>query len=164
VSCSAFAERSGKRGSLCAVCPSSVAGTHLFPLGAIVGITAYAMSTYSIGGWTEPSAVFLFDTLFLLCLARAWWHGQRNEPALKRRWLLRSIAILLGIATTRPVMALFFASSPATHLVPSQFFGIAFWIGFSINVLVFELWVRSPDRRLHPTPTDARPYGSSSIQ
>lgn len=141
-----------------------MAGTHLFPLGAIVGITAYAMSTYSIGGWTEPSAVFLFDTLFLLCLARAWWHGQRNEPALKRRWLLRSIAILLGIATTRPVMALFFASSPATHLVPSQFFGIAFWIGFSINVLVFELWVRSPDRRLHPTPTDARPYGSSSIQ
>ena len=112
----------------------------------------------------RASAVFLFDTLFLLCLARAWWHGQRNEPALKRRWLLRSIAILLGIATTRPVMALFFASSPATHLVPSQFFGIAFWIGFSINVLVFELWVRSPDRRLHPTPTDARPYGSSSIQ
>lgn len=131
----------------------------LFPLGAIVGITAYAMSAYSIGGWTERSAVFLFDTLFLLCLARAWWHRQRNETALKRRWLLRSIAILLGIATTRPVMAVFFATSPATHLVPRQFFGIAFWIGFSINVLVFELWVRSGRQT-----DDFASYGSSSIQ
>ena len=37
----------------------------LFPLGAIVGITAYAMSRYSIGGWIERSAVFLFTSLFL---------------------------------------------------------------------------------------------------
>ncbi len=64
----------------------------------------------------------------------------------ERRWQLRAIAILLGIATTRPVMGVFFATARLTHLVPQQFFGIAFWIGFSINVLVFELWIRSVDR------------------
>ena len=119
----------------------------LFPVGAVVGLTAYAMSGYSVGGWTERSAVLLFDSLFLLSLARAFWHLQRGEAVLKRRWLLRAVAILLGISTTRPVMGLFFATSAATHLVPSQFFGIAFWIGFSINVLVFELWLGSVDRR-----------------
>jgi hypothetical protein len=122
----------------------------LFPLGAIVGLTAYAMSAFAVGGWIERSAVFFFDTLFLYSLARAFSHRQRGEPLLKRRWLLRSIAILLGIATTRPVMGVFFATSTATHLVPSQFFGIAFWIGFSINTLVFEFWLRSADRRLQP--------------
>lgn len=119
----------------------------VLPLGVVVGLTAYAMSAYAIGGWTERSAVFFFDSLFLFSLLRAWWHRQRGEAVLKRRWLLRSIAILLGIATTRPVMGVFFATSPATHLVPSQFFGIAFWIGFSINTLVFEFWLRSVDRR-----------------
>jgi hypothetical protein len=75
----------------------------LFPLGMVVGLTAYAMSAYSIGGWTERTAVLLFNSLFLYSLARAWWHRQHGESALKRRWLLRAIAILLGIATTRPV-------------------------------------------------------------
>lgn len=119
----------------------------IFPLGAVVGLTAYAMDVYAVGGWIERSAVLFFNTLFLYSLGRAWRYGRRGEQALKRRWTLRSIAVLLGIATTRPVMGMFFATSRLTHLVPSQFFGIAFWIGFSINVLVFELWIRSVDRR-----------------
>jgi hypothetical protein len=115
----------------------------IFPLGAVVGVTAYAMSVYSVGGWIERSAVLFFNSLFLYSLFRAYRYRQHGEPSLKRRWLLRSIAILLGIATTRPVMGVFFATSRLTHLTPRQFFGIAFWIGFSINIIVFELWLRS---------------------
>jgi hypothetical protein len=114
----------------------------LFPLGAIVGITAYAMSQYSIGGWVERSAVLFFNTLFLFSLLQAFRYQQRGEFLLKREWLLRAIVILLGIATTRPVMGVFFATSRLTHLTPSQFFGIAFWIGFSINTIVVEIWLR----------------------
>lgn len=33
-----------------------------------------------------------------------------------------------------------------THLSPSQFFGIAFWIGLSINAGVIELWLHSKRR------------------
>jgi hypothetical protein len=115
----------------------------LFLLGAVVGITAYAMSLYSVGGWVERSAVLLFNTLFLFSLARAFWYARRGAPLLKLRWLTRAIGILLGIATTRPVMGVFFATSRLTHLEPEQFFGIAFWIGFSINTVVVELWLRS---------------------
>jgi hypothetical protein len=113
----------------------------LFPLGAVVGVTAFAMSKYSIGGWVERSAVLLFNSLFLFSLFRAWY--LRSEPVSSLRWLTRAIGILLGIATTRPVMGIFFATTGATHLSPHQFFGIAFWIGFSINTLIVELWIRS---------------------
>ncbi len=117
----------------------------LFALGAIVGITAYAMNTHPIGGWLEASAVLLFNSLFLFSLFRAW--QLRSEPTQKLEWFTRAIGILLGIATTRPVMGIFFATSPLTHPAPSQFFGIAFWIGFSINTVAVELWLRSRGRR-----------------
>ena len=119
----------------------------LFPLGAIVGITAYWMSGNPVGGWIERSAVLFFNTLFLFCLLRA---GQlrHGDPTLHLRWMTRAIGILLGIATTRPIMGIFFATSRITHLTPSQFFGIAFWLGFSLNTVIVELWLRSRSGQL----------------
>jgi hypothetical protein len=123
----------------------------LFPVGLVVGVTAYAMSTYSVGGWVERSAVLMFNTLFLLALLRGYLYMRRGELLLKRIWLIRAIAILLGIAVTRPVMGVFFATRPLTHLQPSQFFGIAFWIGFSTSTMIGEFWLRrSP--LLHKRP------------
>lgn len=114
----------------------------LLSLGAVVGVTAYAMIAYSVGGWVEQSAVLVFNTLFLYSLSRAYLYMKGGELVLNRRWLLRAIAILLGIAVTRPVMGIFFATSPLTHLHPNQFFGIAFWIGFLTSTLVGEFWIR----------------------
>ena len=119
-----------------------------FPLGAWVGLTAYAMSTHPVGGWVERSAVLFFNSLFLFSLARAFFAARQRNGIEKMRWMLRAVAILLGIATTRPVMGVFFATSRLTHLEPEQFFGIAFWIGFSINTIAIELWLRSRGDRL----------------
>jgi len=118
----------------------------LFELGAVVGVTAYAMSAYSVGGWVERSAVLFFNSLFLFSLGRAYWYMRRGESLQKMRWIWRAVGILLGIATTRPIMGIFFATSRLTHLEPSQFFGIAFWIGFSVNTIIIELWLRSRER------------------
>jgi len=120
----------------------------LYPLGIVVGATAYAMSTYAVGGWTERSAVFFFDTLFLYSLVRAWLFQSRNQDALSRLWLIRAVAVLLGIATTRPIMGIFFATSRLTQLSFQQFFGIAFWVGFSINWIVVEAWFRAANQRV----------------
>ncbi|KAA6458760.1 DUF2306 domain-containing protein [Acidobacteria bacterium AB60] len=113
-----------------------------FLLGALTGLTAYAMSRYAVGGWLERSAVLFFDTAFLASLLRAYICLRRGDLPRMQQWTLRAVAILLGIATTRPVMAVFFATARLTHLTPHQFFGIAFWIGFSLNTLVIELWLR----------------------
>jgi hypothetical protein len=123
----------------------------LFPLGAVVGVTAYAMSANPVGGWIERSAVLFFNTLFLYSLYRSFLNSRNNDRTLSRRWMTRTIGILLGIATTRPVMGVFFATSPLTHLQPKDFFGIAFWIGFSINTIVVELWLRRSHNTGWPT-------------
>jgi hypothetical protein len=118
----------------------------IFPLGLIVGITAYAMSAHAVGGWLERAAVFFFNTLFLFALFRAFTYARSGDRSQKQRWMLRAIAILLGIATVRPIMGVFFATSPLTHLTPQQFFGIAFWIGWSLNTIVMEVWLRTRGR------------------
>lgn len=127
----------------CKSLTASWAEQFIYPLGLVVGVTAYAMSVFSVGGWTERSAVLLFDTIFLFSLFRAWQARRHGKGMQARRWILRAIVILLGIATTRPVMGIFFATAQRTHLTTNQFFGIAFWIGFSINAIVIELWLRS---------------------
>jgi hypothetical protein len=118
------------------------------PIGGVVGITAYAMSVYAVGGWTERSAVLFFNSLFLFSLVRAFLYWRSGNWLSERRWSLRAVVVLLGIATTRPVMGIFFATSRLTHLEPQQFFGIAFWIGFSLNTVAVELRLRSQD---HPS-------------
>jgi hypothetical protein len=119
----------------------------MFPLGAVVGATSYAMSVDAVGGWIERSAVLFFNTLFLYSLARAYGYARSGDQQLKRQWMTRAVGILLGIATTRPVMGVFFATSQRTHLQPGQFFGLAFWIGFSINTIIVELWLHWSGRQ-----------------
>ncbi len=111
-------------------------------LGTAVGVTAYAMSVFAIGGSLERAAVLLFDSLFLYWLWRAYRKERSGDAKAARRSWIRSVAILFGIATTRPVMGFFFATSRLTGLKPEQFFGLAFWIGFSINMVVVEWWLR----------------------
>jgi hypothetical protein len=89
--------------------------------------------------------VLVFNTLFLYSLSRAYRYMRHSDAPSQRRWMLRAIGVLLGIATTRPVMGIFFATSRLTHLEPRQFFGWAFWIGFSVNTLVVERWLRSTE-------------------
>ena len=122
----------------------------LYPLGIVVGVTAYAMSAFAVGGWTERLAVIFFDTLFLYSLLSARRYQAQGYHNLGRQWLMRAIAVLLGIATTRPVMGVFFATRNATHLSLQQFFGIAFWIGFSINWMAAEAWLRFGNRQVEP--------------
>ncbi len=113
-----------------------------YTVGTIVGFSAFAMVVHPVGGAIEGAAVIFYNGLFLVSLAfscSAWKMGQTEKSL---RWTLRATAISLGIATTRPVMGIFFATSHLTHWTPEQFFGPAFLVGFSINTLVMELWLR----------------------
>lgn len=117
-----------------------------YGVGAILALTAYAMSVFSVGGWVERAAVLFFNTFFFIALCASFQAWRRGMLAIERRWTLRSAAVALGIATTRPVMGVFFAISRLTHWTPRQFFGPAFWIGFAVNVVLMELWLRKAGR------------------
>ncbi|HTB98499.1 MAG TPA: hypothetical protein VK716_15925 [Terracidiphilus sp.] len=115
----------------------------LLVLGAVIGITAIPMSFHPVGGINESSASLLYDALFLFSLARSAWFFHQSRLQLQRTWMMRAIAVLLGIATTRPIVGVFFATRTITHLQPQQFFGTAFWLGFTVTYIAGEAYLRS---------------------
>jgi uncharacterized membrane protein len=109
----------------------------------LIGVTALVMSPQmAIGGALETAATFVFGLLFLYALARALAAIRARRVAEHRRWMIRAYAIGLGVATVRPIVGVFFATSRITHLTPHDFFGIAFWLGFMISIATAEAWIR----------------------
>src|SRR5713226_4293962 len=111
---------------------------------AIVGITGLTMAFgKTIGGLDEKAAITLFGTFFLIALAKALWHALRREFAQHREWMIRGYAIGLAVATIRPIMAAFFASAVLRghRPDPHEFFGTAFWIGFTLQMIAAEIWI-----------------------
>jgi len=114
-------------------------GRILVVSGLVIGISSLVMSyTMNIGGANETAATTLFGILFLFCLIKAYGHIRRKEVERHREWMIRAFAIGLGVATTRPIVGLFFAFR---KLTPHEFFGIAFWLGFTLTFFTAEAWI-----------------------
>jgi uncharacterized membrane protein len=112
--------------------------------GLVIGVSALVMSFAmpSIGGVTQAAATTLFALFFLFALNKAYWHVLRREIARHREWMIRAFAIGLAVATIRPIIGLFFATSRFSGLTPYEFFGIAFWIGFVFHLIAAEAWIQ----------------------
>jgi uncharacterized membrane protein len=128
-------------------------GRIVLAAGVIVGATALIMSPQmAIGGMAETAATSSFAILCLFALTKAYLLIRRGEVALHREWMIRAFAIGLAVTTTRPIVGFFFATERLTHLTPHEFFGIAFWLGFSIHLIAAEVWINRTRRRLNATP------------
>jgi uncharacterized membrane protein len=105
-----------------------------------IGITALVMSfKMAIGGGVETAATLSFASYFLFALFKAIYHIKQKQISIHREWMIRMFAIGLAIATVRPIVGMFFAFS---KLGPHQFFGIAFWIGFTLHAIIAEIYIR----------------------
>lgn len=114
-------------------------GRVLVVCGLIIGVSALIMSfKMNIGGPNETAATTLFGIMFLICLVRSYLYIRRKEVARHREWMIRAYGVGLGVAMTRPIVGMFFAFR---RLTPHEFFGIAFWLGFTITFLAAEAWV-----------------------
>jgi hypothetical protein len=111
--------------------------------GFIMGVTALVMSFVmpSIGGVNQAAATVLFGAFFLFALGRAVINDRSGNSGLRREWLVRAYAIALAVASIRLVVGIFFATSRLSGLKPEEFFGIAFWIGFVIHLILAEAWI-----------------------
>jgi uncharacterized membrane protein len=124
----------------------------------IVGVSALVMGFLTpIGGFNETAAVSVFALLFLFALAKAFRYIRRREVARHREWMIRAFALGLGVSTIRPIVGIFFATSRLTHLSPHEFFGTAFWLGFTLQTIAAEVYIRSgyvpSGTRSEPLPT-----------
>jgi hypothetical protein len=97
----------------------------------------------AIGGINQAAATTLFATFFLFALSKAFRHIRRHEVAEHREWMIRAFSVGLAVATIRPIIGMFFATSRLTGLTPHEFFGIAFWIGFVLHLMAAEAWIHA---------------------
>lgn len=110
--------------------------------GVVIGTSALWLSVHPAGGLVESTATVSFGCFFLFSLVKAWIHIRNRRVEFHREWVLRMTAIALGVATTRPIMGVFFATSRLSGLTPQQFFGPAMWLGLSSTYLAGEAWIR----------------------
>ena len=111
---------------------------------AVVGISGLRLAYgKTIGGMDEKAAIVLFGTLFLIALGTALWHALRREFAQHREWMIRGYAIGLAVAAIRPIIGFFFAAAVIRGHAPDphQFFGTAFWLGFTLQAIAAEMWI-----------------------
>jgi len=140
-----FVERSRKRH----ITLHRWSGRLLLLLGTVIGASALIMSfTMNIGGVSETAATSFFALLFLVFLALGFLNIRRQRVDLHRQWMIRAYGVVLGVATTRPIIGAFFA---AGRLSPHEFFGAAFWLGFTATLLAAEAWIHYTEPRVQPT-------------
>ena len=111
---------------------------------AVVGVSGLKLAFgKTIGGLDEKAAITLFGTFFLISLSKALWHALHREFAQHREWMIRGYAIGLAVATIRPIMGGFFAAALMSGHAPQpkEFFGAAFWIGFTLQTIAAEIWI-----------------------
>jgi uncharacterized membrane protein len=126
--------------------------------GMIIGGTALVMSPQmAIGGANETAATMFFATVFLFALVKAFVSIRRGNVALHREWMIRAFAIGLAVATIRPIVGVFFATRRLTHLTPHDFFGTAFWLGFTIHLIAAETWINYTKLNYNPATTGFPP-------
>jgi len=125
---------------------------------AVVGISGLKLAFgKTVGGLDEKAAIMLFGTFFLISLAKALWHALRREFAQHREWMIRGYAIGLAVAAIRPIMGTFFAAALMSghKPQPAEFFGTAFWVGFTLQTIAAEIWInytrpRQPAESVEP--------------
>jgi uncharacterized membrane protein len=114
-------------------------GRVLVVTGLVIGVSALVMSfKMNIGGVNETAATTFYAIVFLTCLVRAYVFIRRKDVERHREWMIRAYAVGLGVATTRPIVGMFFAFR---RMTPHEFFGIAFWLGFTITFVAAEAWI-----------------------
>jgi uncharacterized membrane protein len=119
-------------------------GRIFLTVSAVVGVTGLTMAFgKTIGGVDEKAAIALFGSFFLIALAKALRHALRREFAQHREWMIRGYTIGLAVATVRPIMGTFFAAAllRGHRPDPKEFFGTAFWIGFTLQMIAAEIWI-----------------------
>lgn len=116
-------------------------------MGRVLMICAMISGLYGIvsivalpvfGGFASATAAWLFGPLFIICIARSFWCIRRKMVAQHREWMIRALSIALGVATQRVLIIMFMITSGYDF---EEIFGPAQWLGFSLNLLLAEIWI-----------------------
>ncbi len=103
---------------------------------------------FAWGGSGEAAATVVFGTWFIACLVLAFRAIRRDDVPQHRRWMIRAFAVAVGIGTIRIWVGIFEGveqgrSGGTSPAAPDHaMFAVAFWLAFSMHVLIGEWWLR----------------------
>lgn len=115
-------------------------GWMLATCAALSGLFALVVNVRlpAFGGISTQAATVFFGAIFLFSLAKAIRHIRRKEVRLHREWMIRTFALAMAVASIRVYVGLFTALAGRDF---AEVFGTSFWLGFSTNLLVAEVWI-----------------------
>ena len=112
------------------------------------------------GGWREAVVVGLVSVWFVVASVRAVRAIRRGEVARHRRWMLRAVAVPLGVTVIRLVgLTLELVLVGSTVDAVSRFL-LSIWVGWPLTIGSMELWLRHNPRTERLTSSLPQPQGA----
>lgn len=97
------------------------------------------MLRFPFAGRQEMVPTVVFASLFLWSLGKAYYHVRTGDTARHREWMIRGFAIGVGIGTIRIIFDLLMVS---TVLSARANVVLSFWLGWSLHLVIAEVWIR----------------------
>ncbi|HEY9518765.1 MAG TPA: DUF2306 domain-containing protein [Gemmatimonadales bacterium] len=119
----------------------------------LTGILLQLRSPY--GGALALSSILVAGGLFLGAAIIAYQAIRRGDRERHREWMIRMLAVGLGVGTVRLIAAPLLL---LTGQRPLELMGVAFWLGFALPVAAGEWWIRATRRQ----PATARAATTAS--
>lgn len=119
----------------------------------LTGILLQLRSPY--GGALALSSILVAGSLFLGAAIVAYQAIRRGDRERHREWMIRLLAVGLGVGTVRVIAAPLIL---LTGQRPLELMGIVFWLGFALAIAGGEWWIRAT----RPQPGTARPTMAAS--
>ena len=94
-------------------------------------------------GPAEAAAIALFGGLFLAAMPCALLAVRRGDVARHREWMLRAFALAIAVSTVRVLGGVFDVALSPHGVSPRAVFVLAVWTGWTISLVLAELWIRS---------------------
>ena len=99
------------------------------------------------GGPAETAVIVLVTGLFLAALIRAFVAIRAKHVALHREWMIRAVAVAIGVSAVRVVGAAFDVALSPLGVRPSDVFVLSLYAGWGLAICAAELWIRYTRRR-----------------
>ncbi len=89
-------------------------------------------------GFNESMATTFFAIFTLYCMYKAYSSIRAKQLGAHREWMIRSWALMLGIATERVILGILMSN---TTIGVEVLFGTTFWMAAVVNISAAEIWI-----------------------
>lgn len=119
----------------------------------VLGVAApsgWVLALYAAGGWPTQLCFIILTILWFFSTAWAVYCAWRKQWLSHREWMIRSYALTLSALSLRTwKLALYELAPYVDWLTPQHIYQLEAWLGWVVNLLLAEWWIRRTRQPLH---------------